>query len=100
MESGGAPPERGRPQTMQEMFRLQNDVSEWLEDEDASNSLKVVRAAVRSGAPAGYKSALATRERVNATYIQSPARKLVFGLGGLLEMVYGGSLCMFGQGGA
>lgn len=36
----------------------------------------------------------------DATYIQSPARKEVFGFGGLLEIVYGGLLYIFGPGGA
>lgn len=87
MESGGAPPERGRPQTMHEMFRLHNGLSERLRDEDASDSLEVVRAAVGRGTPEETKSRTAMRERRNATYIQSPARKLVLGFGGLLEMV-------------
>lgn len=87
MESGGAPPERGRPQTMHEMFRLHNGVSGKQKVDDASDSLEVVRAAVGSGTPEETKSVTATCGRENATYIQSPARKLVFGFGGLLEMV-------------
>lgn len=85
---------------MHEMFRLQNGVSGKQRREDASDSLEVVRAAVGSGAPGGTISVTATCRRTDATYIQSPARKLVLGFGGLLEMVYGGSLYMFGPGGA